>query len=198
MSIRKVLLGLTLILLWANGAAIAADVNKGLQAYKAGDYKTALSQWIPFADSGNASAQSNLGFMYERGHGVPQNYNAAAKWYTLAAEQGDIVAQFNLGGLYDAGKGVVENDKTAVKWLTLASKQGYARAQSYLGVMYVNGHGVPTDYLRAYMWWSVGSHNGDLLAAQYKQSIATKMTPAHVTKAHEMYSSCLRSNYTDC
>ena len=64
--------------------------------------------------------------------------------------------------------------------------------------MYVNGHGVPTDYLRAYMWWSVGSHNGDLLAAQYKQSIATKMTPAHVTKAHEMYSSCLRSNYTDC
>ena len=78
MSIRKVLLGLTLILLWANGAAIAADVDKGLQAYKAGDFKTALSQWIPFADSGNASAQSNLGFMFERGHGVPLNYNAAA------------------------------------------------------------------------------------------------------------------------
>jgi len=61
-----------------------------------------------------------------------------------------------------------------------------------------NGEGVVTDYLRAYMWWSVGAYNGDKLSAEYQESIANKMTPAHISKAQDMSSRCLESNYTDC
>ncbi|MGY8861846.1 MAG: hypothetical protein ACKVJ2_04365, partial [Pseudomonadales bacterium] len=82
--------------------------------------------------------------------------------------------------------------------LNLAAGQGYARAQSYLGVMYVNGEGVQADYLRAYMWWSISARNGDNLAAGYKDSIANKMMPAHISKAQEMVNRCLDSDYIDC
>ena len=32
-------------------------------------------------------AQHNLGFMYEKGHTVPQDYVEAHKWYNLAASR---------------------------------------------------------------------------------------------------------------
>ena len=47
------------------------------------------------------------------------------------------------------------------------------------------------------MWWSVGAYNGDKLSAEYQESIANKMTPAHISKAQDMSSRCLESNYTE-
>ena len=52
------------------------------------DYATALREFEPLAKQGHARAQTNLGWMYDKGLGVPQNYETAVKWYTLAAEQG--------------------------------------------------------------------------------------------------------------
>ncbi|MGC1095551.1 MAG: SEL1-like repeat protein [Pseudolabrys sp.] len=40
------------------------------------------------AERGNAQAQAILGFIYEHGRGVPQDYAAAVRWYVSAAEQG--------------------------------------------------------------------------------------------------------------
>src|SRR5262249_174687 len=37
---------------------------------------------------GLAGAQHNLGVMYAKGHGVPQDYAEARRWYRRAAEQG--------------------------------------------------------------------------------------------------------------
>ena len=63
----------------------------------------------PLADQGDAGAQYNLGVMYDKAHGVPQNYAEALKWYRLAADQGDATAQYNLGFMYDEGQGVPQN-----------------------------------------------------------------------------------------
>jgi hypothetical protein len=68
--------------------ANAADFQKGLAAAQSGDYATALKEWEPLAEQGDASVQYNLGVMYEGGLGIPQDYANAVKWYTLAAEQG--------------------------------------------------------------------------------------------------------------
>ena len=38
------------------------------------------------AEQGDASAQSNLGLMYARGDGVPENDAEAVRWYRLAAD----------------------------------------------------------------------------------------------------------------
>ena len=56
------------------------------------------------------SAQFNLGLMYDKGEGVPQDDAEAVRWYRLAAEQGHAEAQANLGWMYDAGRGVPQDD----------------------------------------------------------------------------------------
>ena len=122
---------------------------------------------------------------------------ALAEWTPLA-DQGDYNAQYNLGLMYDTGWGVPENDKTTVKWYTKAAEQGYADAQVNLGVMYDNGQGVLTDTKRAYMWYNLGSYNGRETARKNKDKIAKDMTPADISKAQDMSSACLESNYTDC
>ena len=48
----------------------AQDFQKGFEAYQRGDYATALEEWRPLADQGDATAQNNLGVMYENGQGV--------------------------------------------------------------------------------------------------------------------------------
>ena len=47
----------------------------------------------PRRRTGVADAQNNLGVMYERGHGVPQDYLMAHMWYNLAGSEGSGLAQ---------------------------------------------------------------------------------------------------------
>ena len=54
---------------------------------------------------GDANAQLRLGFMYEYGRGIPQDYLLAAYWYRRAAEQGNPRGQHLLGLMYDRGLG---------------------------------------------------------------------------------------------
>ena len=68
------------------------------------------------AEQGNAAAQSNLGFMYDNGRGVPQSDTEAVFWYRKAAEQGYVFAQSNLGFMCSNGRGTPQNDTEAVKW----------------------------------------------------------------------------------
>ena len=77
------------VLLGSAGLSWSADFQKGLTAAQSGDFATALREWKPLAEQGNADAQNNLGLMYREGQGVPQDYKTAVKWYQRAAEQGD-------------------------------------------------------------------------------------------------------------
>tara|TARA_B100000959_G_scaffold176544_1_gene184821 strand:+ start:56 stop:598 length:543 start_codon:yes stop_codon:yes gene_type:complete len=94
------------------------------------------------------------------------DYEAAAKWFTLAAEQGDADAQNKLGFMYRKGKGVVQDYKTAVKWFTLSADQGDADAQYHLGFMYRHGLGVVQDYKTAVKWYTLSAEQG-YAEAQY-------------------------------
>ncbi len=64
-----------------------AGWDEGVAAYTRGDYAAALREWRPLAEQGNALAQGNLGFMYGKGLGVPQNYVQAHMWLNLAASR---------------------------------------------------------------------------------------------------------------
>ena len=86
------ILPVLLIILLLGTPASAADFRKGLDAYIKNDYATALREWRPLAEQGDAQAQNNLGWMYRNGQGVTQDDKTAVKWYRLAAEQGFAVA----------------------------------------------------------------------------------------------------------
>ena len=101
-----------------------ADFKEGLSAYHQGDYKTAFNEFTILAEQGNASAQYNLGVMYENGEGVKQDYFKAKEWYTKAAEQGDASAQYRLGGMYSLGRGVRQDYFKAKEWFGKACDNG--------------------------------------------------------------------------
>ncbi|KAF8926036.1 hypothetical protein BGZ58_000244, partial [Dissophora ornata] len=60
-------------------------------------YTNTTEENLKSANQGDADAQSNLGFMYDNGKGVPQDYPKAIEWYLKATNQGDAIAQSNLG-----------------------------------------------------------------------------------------------------
>jgi len=130
---RLLILPVLLLTLLLGNPAFSADFQKGLDAYDRGDFATALREWEPLAEQGDASVQFNLGQMYRNGKGVPQDDKTAVKWYRLAAEQGDADAQYDLGWMYEEGQGVPQDDKTAMKWYRLAAKQGNSYANQRYG-----------------------------------------------------------------
>jgi hypothetical protein len=113
------------LLLGSTGTSWGADFMKGLAAYQSGDYATALREFRPLAEQGDADAQFNLGLMYYNGLGVPQDYKTAVKWYTLAAEQGIVDAQYNLGWMYYKGQGVSQDYVYAHMWRNVVAFNGY-------------------------------------------------------------------------
>ena len=131
------------LLFLATTSVAAADFAAGVRAYDRGDYASAFREFRALAEQGNASAQFNLGFMYDNGEGVSEDDRQAVFWYRKAAEQGDASAQYNLGLMYDNGEGVPEDDRLAAFWYRKAAKQGNASAQLNLGLMYTMGEGYP-------------------------------------------------------
>ncbi len=186
-GMRKALASLTvaLVLGWS-GAAIAQDVQKGWDAYQAGDYTTAFPEFRELAEQGHAWWQTMLGVMYAKGQGVVQNDAEALRWYRLAAEQGDVEAQFNVGTMYGDGLGVAQNYGEAVKWYRLAAMQGHAPAQSNLGRMYDTGRGVAQDFVIAHMWFNIAVESGDSGAEIYRDSLELDMTSADIAEAEKL------------
>ncbi len=84
--------------------------------YDRADYRSALAVWMSAAEAGDASAQTNVGEIFERGLGGAPNYEAARIWYERAAAQGDTRAQFALGTLYEQGLGVPKSQLEALNW----------------------------------------------------------------------------------
>ncbi len=114
---------LALVLACALSAPAWAGFDEGWAAYDRGDYETALREWRPLAEQGDADAQFNLGVMYDIGQGVAQDYAEAAKWYRRGAEQGDADAQYNLGVMYVNGQGVAQKYVQAHLWFSLAASR---------------------------------------------------------------------------
>ena len=111
----------------------SADFNKGLTAAQSGDFATALKEWKPLAEEGNAVAQNNLGLMYHNGWGVPHDYKEAVYWYQLAAEQEHAKAQYNLGVMYALGEGVIKDYVYAYMWGNIASMNENDKGETLRG-----------------------------------------------------------------
>jgi hypothetical protein len=196
-KLHSLVLAITL-LLGSVSVATAQNFQKGFDAYNAGDYQTALREWRPLAEQGDAAAQYNLALVYMGGEGVPQDYAEAVKWYRLAVEQGHASAQYNLGLMYEDGEGVLQDYAEAVRWYRLAVEQGHASAQYNLAVHYKNGEGVLQSNVMAHMWSNISSANGHPTSGERRDALAGQMTQADIAKAQEMARECMNSSYSNC
>lgn len=131
----------------------------------------------------------NIGYIYDSGKGVAQDYAAAMTWYRRAADQGNIVAQYNIGLLYSNGHGVKQDYAEAAVWYRKAAEQGYAEAQNNLSALYQNAQGVQEDHVEAFVWMQKAAEQGlsiaqSNLAAMYADGQGTKK---NIAKARQWY-----------
>lgn len=133
--------------------------DKGMQAFHNKDYKKAVKCFRKA--KGNTKALCLLGYCYEFGHGVNQDYDKAGLNYAIAADLGDRLGKYLLGHYYEGGIGRTPNYNLAVELYREAAEQGYAPAQYKLGECYEKGKGVTIDLQEAIKWYNLGAKNGN-------------------------------------
>ena len=109
-------------------------------------------------------ALNDLGWMYQKGLGVKQNYTSALFWYSRAAKKGDSEAQKNIGWMYHHGLGVKKDYTIAIFWYRKAANQKNATAQNNLGLMYSKGLGVQQNRTMAIFWYQKAAKQGYAVA----------------------------------
>lgn len=93
-------------------AAILCD--RGLQAYMAQDYKTAIPYYQASAALGCSGAMCNLGYCYYYGRGVKRDKEKARYYWETSAVLGEAASTYKLGDMHRNGD-IEENEDTA--WL---------------------------------------------------------------------------------
>jgi hypothetical protein len=168
----------------------AANSDASYAAYQHGRYATALRLARPLAVEGDPRAQSMLGLLYYRGHGVPQDHNEALKWFRNAADQDDATAQFYLGVMFSKGQGVPQDNTEAAKWFRRAADLGKAQAQYNLGLFYATGEAGERDNVSAHMWFNLAAAHfpasetdNRSAAVRVRDLVAEKMTPDQIVQA---------------
>ena len=189
----------------------AQDFAKGWAAAEAEDFSTALKEWRPLAEQGDAQAQWGLGILYFSGKGVLQDNRNAFKFYKLAADQNNPDGQLGLATLYLEGLGVIQDYKAARTWFRKAANQGSSIAAGTLGYNYSKGtHGFLKDNVMAHAWYNIASANGSNAVGvldtndmtkwygSQRDLVAKEMTSEDISKAQATARKCMESNYKEC
>ena len=146
--------------------------RQGEQLYNQGSPEKAVRYLEYAAKGGDTAAQIKLGYMYEKGIGVDQDWEEAAAYYYDAAQLGEAQAMKNLGQMYEYGMGVPENWTDAATWYERGAQAGNVQAQAALARAYQFGIGVVQDRDRAIYWNNVAAGNGDPDAAQWARRLS--------------------------
>jgi TPR repeat protein len=124
--------------------------------------KRACELFREAAGKGYAGSQYRLGYCYETGRGVAQNFSTANEWYEKAANQGYVDAQYKLGHSYRVGRGVPIDLATAIEWYKKAPGNGDGEAMQNVGWMYATGQGVKANAEQAYTWFLEAAKHGEI------------------------------------
>jgi uncharacterized protein len=111
------------------------------------------------AETGDALAQFELGWMFANGQGVLRDDAQALVWYSKAAEQKNPQAQIKVGSIYATGRGVAPDAVEARKWFCRGieiyqqlADEGDPLAQLRLAWIYQSGIAVPRNYAMVVDW----------------------------------------------
>lgn len=156
-----------LLLTWllAYALPVAADaLGDGQQAYKEGNYNSAIQLLTPLANQSNSQAQFLLGMMHYHGQGFPEDEKLAVYWFRKAALEGHTNAMFELGNAFllgrEASKLVPSPDREAALWYFQAASAGHVEAQYHLGLLFLAGKGVLESRKEALNWFMKAAAQG--------------------------------------
>jgi TPR repeat protein len=151
-----------------------SDDDEGRSEEECNRCKEVSQEWIYKAiEQGNADAMWLLGYWYEMGEIVEQDYEKTLYWYRKSVEHGCVEGLYNLGCLYE-GKAYIEGEqikpdykKAAECYIRMfeqenALESGVIGPASYnLGMLYVKGRGVEADGNKAFYYFQKSAENDD-------------------------------------
>ena len=106
-------------------ASAQAGLAEGKAAMAANDFKTAMAEFLPAAQAGNADAEELIGVLYAMGLGVERDDRRAFDWYLRASLKSHPGAQSGIGWYYEVGRGLPAPDPVrAYTWYTLSAIGG--------------------------------------------------------------------------
>ena len=146
-----------------------AQVNLGL-AYEKGetpsgvDYDLCYKYYKMAADQGYALGENNVGFCYEKGYGVKQDFIKAVQWYEKAADKGNGLAAANAAHMYMAELGVAFDQIKVVKYTKMGAADGITQCMYNLGAFYLHGKYVERDVEKAQYYIELAAEKGHQLA----------------------------------
>jgi TPR repeat protein len=136
---------------------------------------TTFQELLKRAESGDATAQFEIGRAYEDGKGAPPDDDRAVEWFRKSAEQGNAQAQNSLGVMYAEGRGVQRDRTEAVDWYRKAAKQGLPEALYNVAIAYYNGEGEEHNTAMACTWMKIAQRKGDTDAAEALKHIEEEL-----------------------
>jgi len=145
-----------------NASTLPADQldQKGIDAFNAKNYKTALKWFQIAADKGDFAALNWVGWFYQNGLGVQTDNTQAVTWYRQAAGKGYAPSETNLGWCYQNGLGVQTDVPEAIAWYQKAVAQGNDSAEINMGYLYENGIGVTENDNEAKKCYKMAADHG--------------------------------------
>lgn len=172
---------------------VAADVDAGFAAYRAGNYEAALEEWQPLAEEGDARAQFGLGSLYADGFGVAMDDAQALDWFGRSAGQGYPNAQYRLGVMHQNGWGVPMSDESAASWFEKAAEQGFTEAQVALGQVYAAGYSPLFDPVKAYKWFAIAVALDNFDAKIKLEDITSQLSAEQIGEAQQLTTEWLQA-----
>jgi len=118
----------------AEGGDVEAQIRLGYE-FRDGrrrrrDYKAAMTWFTKAADKGNPEAIDNIGWLHERGLGVPKAPAKARTFYLRASKLNHSVAQLNMARCLSQGIGGKVDRQGALKWTIAAFRAAPSRRTS--------------------------------------------------------------------
>ena len=130
-------------------------------------FDSAVTWLRSLASQDSPAAEVVLGYLYEKGRGLPHDYVKAAENYQAAVLHKNPFAQNNLAFLYQHGFGVSKDLHRAFELSLAAAQQNDRYAQCSLATMYYSGSGVPRNDREAARWFRAAAELGDPVAQHF-------------------------------
>src|SRR6202012_362006 len=161
------------------GPALAAEFDRGLKAYDAGQYQAAFQIWWGIRDQ-DLAATRNVALMLRKGEGVPKDPRKAEEVLETAVHAHMPNAEVDLAEMYLNGEARPPEPKRAAPLLREASATGHPLGQYLLAQMYEAGNGVPKDMARATELYIAAPRGGLHEAKERRASLGVATIPASV------------------
>ena len=114
------------------------SVNQtALKLYQQGDYLQALELWEQEKEKKNAQAICNIGLLYLKGEGVPQNLDKATEYFNQGAALNNASCFFNLATMYQNQIGFEQDEQKAIELFKKAAALKHEGAAFRLALLFL-------------------------------------------------------------